>query len=187
MKTKCKIINEKGQVLIEFIMTMSFTLALIFLFVKLAINSTVGSMAHYATFVASRRYLVIDNGGDMGSVLNYAKTMATEEFNKVNLKRYGVKNGVLEFLSPLWNPSRDSKMFVGPFYKFELSFSLFSFIGGNKPLTLLSESFLGKEITRKQCFERICEIFKQRLEFLSVEDLCSTSITSQVTVYDDGC
>lgn len=181
------ILNNKAQVMIEFLLTFSFTLGLVFLFIKLSLNSTSGSMAHYATFVASRRYLVADNGGDLQTVIRYSESLAKEEFDRVQLGKYGIKSKELHFLSPVWNSDRETKLFVGAYFEFKLIFSFFSFVGGNKPLNLVSESFIGKEITRRQCFERLCQIFQLRLPFLSVDQLCASNIYSHTTVYDDGC
>ena len=56
METK----NEKGQSVIEFLMSFTLVVGLLMFFFKMALGYTNGYMVHYATFMASRAYLTND-------------------------------------------------------------------------------------------------------------------------------
>ena len=75
--------KESGQSTIEFLCTFAFVLATIFVFLKIAMNVTNGYLVHYATYMASRAYLVNDNGsnspsGGDGPALSLAKSVFKE-------------------------------------------------------------------------------------------------------------
>ena len=53
-----------------------------------------------------------------------------------------------------------------------------SMIGGKGPLTMVSESFLGREPSRQECIERICSTFSA---------IDGGSCSSHTTIYDNGC
>ena len=56
--------GDTGQSLIEFLICFIFAFGILLLGIKVAFNLTNGYMAHYATYVASRVYLVSDNNSN---------------------------------------------------------------------------------------------------------------------------
>ena len=53
--------NQKGQSTAEFILTFGFVVLIVIVFIQMSLNLTKGYLVHYATFMASRSFLVQDN------------------------------------------------------------------------------------------------------------------------------
>jgi hypothetical protein len=153
-----------GQSTVEFLLTLVFSIAFLFLFVQLAINAGIGYLNHYATFMASRAYLVYDDNNQLvDSTLNQAEDFVRGTVMKqFGLDILGIDNDDIETNTLVNSPANGTK-------KYEY---------------LLSESFLGKEPTRGDCLERICNYtFEQHVGFL-----CNTQVeSSHITVFDNGC
>ncbi len=162
-------------------MTLGFVLGLFFLFIQLAFNMTAGYVVHYATFMASRTYLTHDNSG--GSAYQAAEEEARSVFNSYKLSNFNIDN--LEFVirSPQEGADRYEKFFTGAVSIFSKSLSLIKLIGGDKEVNYLSESFLGKEPTRRSCLERICEIIADKVRY----EQCRNLQNGHHTLFDNGC
>jgi hypothetical protein len=172
-------LNNKGQSTIEFLLTFIFAFAFLLLFLKTAFNITNGFMVHYATFLASRTYLVWDNNSNdsNNSDIN-AATMARETFSTVPLGAiFRDFNGELEFNSP---GGASSKLFTGVYVRFNDMMNMGRLLGGQIELDLISESFLLREPTRTECLERVCSAMRE-MGGGAVD--CSI----HVTLVDNGC
>ena len=164
--------TDQGQSLIEFIMTLSFSLGIVFLFFSIAFNATDGYLAHYATYMASRTYLVVDvnanraNGSD-ASALSEAQRVFAKYLNPTKGKFY-VNNPDMITGFP----------YIGAGFEFKQKFS-FGLIGVKDEMNLNSESYLGREPTRAECAERICHAL------LGAGGACEALV--HYTLYDNGC
>ncbi|MFN8369003.1 MAG: hypothetical protein U0T83_00085 [Bacteriovoracaceae bacterium] len=164
--------NNKGQSTIEFIMTFAFTFGILFLFVKLAINSTTGYLVHYATFLSSRTYLVWENNG---STPNHsaAEQQARMVFRKI--VKQSPEN--LQFNSPEKVSPGFPYEYVGAYYSFSQGITVIPMVGGSQKANLYTESYLGREPTRATCMLRIVELMKT---------MPGTNLKF-ATFFDDGC
>ncbi len=169
-------LDEKGQSLIEFLLSFAFVFGLVLVFLKLSLNYSTGYLVHYATFMASRSFMVIDrnsntpDGSDSES-FNRAKTV----FDRYKLDAFITDfDGTLEANMP---GTTGSPAMVGVWVEYTTNLSGSTLFGGDRELKLRSESFLGKEPTRAECIERICRTF------MDVGADCS----SHVTFADNGC
>lgn len=173
-----KMKNEYGQSTIEFILTFALTLGVVVLLLSATMNYVTGYLVHYATFSASRAYLTYDEAQpDISSAIRSAEDKAKTIFDKFLVKSFGV-SGILSFN----NPGLDNIYeYVGVFYNYKTNLKGTGFIGG-KEIKMLSESFLGKEPTRSDCR---CQT--QQAIGISCNGSFSTSITEDVTLYDNGC
>lgn len=172
--------NNSGQVTIEFIF--SFSIALIFLvfFLYFAFNFTVGYLAHYATYSASRAFLSHDIASrDSRLSMEEAIEHAKREFNNYGVNRFGLKstNGI-QFNLPGQVLAFE---YVGSFFRFIPPFTTEDAEG--KPHDFVSESFLGKEPTRGDC---ICQVLEQ-MDGVTCNNGISPSYDYEITVYDNGC
>lgn len=154
--------KNKGQSTIEFIMTFTVAVGFIFLFLKMALNYTDGFMVHHATFMASRAYLVSDeNRGGPGGVQlddNRAILKARQVFTKYLPEGLvkGVEANMLKENDP---DTTKFHAFVGLWVEYYQRFSM-GFIGGKESIHFVSESFLGREPTRQESREQVCEAIK---------------------------
>jgi len=164
--------TNQGQSLIEFIMTLSFSLGIVFLFFSIAFNATDGYIAHYATFMASRTYLVVDVNANRP---NGSDAIAQSEAQRVFTKYLNPSKGKFYINSP---DSIDGLPYVGAGFEFKQKFS-FGMIGVKDDMNLNSESFLGREPTRAECAERICYAFH------GAGGGCESLV--HFTLYDNGC
>lgn len=151
--------NSKGQSTVEFIMTFSMVFAFFFLFLKMALNYTDGYYVHYATFVASRSYLTVDNdtaATDPATGDSMAFEYAKKVFNKFKIDSFipGF-DGVLKANSP----DQKYTIFTGLYTDYTTAFSL-GIIGGGTRMNMRSESFLGREPSRFEGYEQTCEAIK---------------------------
>ena len=176
MKNKTK--NESGQSTIEFILSFSLGIGFLFSFYKMAILFTNGYLVHYATFQASRSYMVGESGSRQpdGSD-SVATSRANIVFNYYQLSEIvpGFDSG-LQFHDPETNSGNQTNLYVGV----KTRYSDFIFIPGTSKkvfVPMVSESFLGLEPTRGECFSRVCR---------SMEDV-GAQCSFHVTVVDNGC
>lgn len=174
--------NENGQSAIEFILTFAFALGLTFIFISQAVNMTEGYLVHYANFMASRTYLVQERAGDndADASFNFAGNRAREVFDSYSLGDFDI-DAEFQFFKPT-PQGQNSAVFTGTTARFQKRISPLAFVGGTTEVTLLTESFLGKEPTRSTCYEMVCRAITGNRQ------ACLTSDTSiDVTLYDNGC
>lgn len=172
-----KINNEDGQSTIEFILGFTFTIGILFVFISLGLNYGVGYLNHYATFMASRVFLVAENSGfDSNGSYQKGEDQGREIFNSFTLDRFGARNMNLEFNTP---GEANLKAYIGAYTIFERPLSQFQAFGGGINLTLHSESFLGKEPTRIDCALNTCEAMTGN------RNGCSPAL--DITLFDNGC
>ena len=168
--------NNRGQSLIEFLLSFTFVFGLVLVFLKLSLNYTTGYLVHYATFMASRSFMVIDRNsntpeGSDAESLSRAKTV---------FARYNIPVFISTFESELqanMPETVDSSAMIGVWAEYNTSLSATSLFGGSQQLLFRSESFLGKEPTRAECIERICRTFQD----------IGADCSSHVTFADNGC
>lgn len=171
-----KIHNESGQALIEFVLVFSFGIGIMFLFLYLALNFTSGYYAHYATFMASRTFLVHDNSSNrVQSVISGAELAARKVIDRYQLGSFDI-NGEVNILNPL----SSSSAFSGVTYKYEKLLSPYRPIGGSDKAVFFSEAFLGKEPPRIECLNRICQM-------IMGPQGCGSSQNLDITAFDNGC
>ncbi len=167
--------GQKGQSTIEFLSALSFVIAIIFFYVKMALNITNGYLMHYATYMASRAYLVGDDAG--ANAIGFAKNNAIVVYN--GIKQYALpfdQGGTLVFNEP---QTVDKKVFVGAWTSFKQKFSYSAIVGGTALMEYVSESFIGREPTISECIQQACAMIR-----------LSTGISDcgqGTTVIDNGC
>jgi hypothetical protein len=167
--------ENEGQAVIEFLFVLSFSFGLIYLFLQQNISVGKSMAVHYGTFMASRVYLTYDSGAFNTQVSEAAaQELAQKEFSSLDLPGISIRGATLRLNAPGGNIPFE---FVGAFSDFTSRVNSFASIGGDPFVTLRSESFLGREPTRYECFERIKYMIKKLGE--NVEGL--------YTAYDDGC
>lgn len=181
--------NSKGQSTIEFILTITFSIGFLFLFLTLGLNFTTGYIVHYATFMASRTYLVKEVASqDPGSDDNYAMAESKKVFDSYNVKKFqkGLSSSDLEFNKPGGSGKYE---FVGVSVNFKRELSKFSPLGGKQEIDLTSESFIGREPVRIDCLTRICEAMTGGGDGPSLTPTGCTSGVQQMyfTTEDNGC
>ena len=169
--------KEVGQSTIEFLVSFSVIFTILLTFVRIAFNATNGFYAHYAVFNASRAYLVSDennNSVQNGDSSAFEKAKEVYDRFKVEYLIGGTRPELM-----VNNPgSFANKPFIGNYITFKMDFGVSSMIGGKGPITLISESFLGREPSRQECIERICEAFSA---------IDGGGWSSHTTIYDNGC
>jgi hypothetical protein len=170
--------NESGQSTIEFII--SFTLAIGFLisFYKIAMLYTNGYLIHYATFQASRAYMIGETGSNTsGGSDGFAGSQAKKVFDFYKLPDIvpGFESSII-INDPESNTALNKNLYVGLQVKYEDSL-LIPGTAKRVEIPLMSESFLGMEPTRAECFSGIC----------SALGLIGASCTVHTTVTDNGC
>lgn len=173
-----KIKNEQGQSTIEFIFTFIFGVSMILMIFNSSMNYVAGYLTHYATFMASRVYLTADSHliTPNGS-LNGAENRARETFRNYSLSIFDIPDTGFS-INPAGQTSASTYLTVGGVTTFEMEIDALGKIAGQSKLELVSESFLGKEPTRAECYVRVCKAITGR-------ENCS--INDDVTLFDDGC
>lgn len=177
--------REKGQSTVEFLITFAFSFSIMFMFLRLALNYAEGYVVHYATFMASRAFLVHDiNATSPGTSYESANATAASDLAKRVVERvYPELSGdKLTVRLPRDTPGPDRNLFIGTYYDFDQNFTLPFSAGGSKTLNMKSESFLGREPTRDVCLDRICKIFQSSSMGLGISDCREYS-----TLSDNGC
>jgi hypothetical protein len=180
-------LDNKGQSSIEFIISFVFILAFVFMFLRLALNFATGYLAHYATFMASRVFLSQDMAvqstqavigqASGGGGSDSASGLAQREFQKYRLDLVGVDTTSLRFNLPGQNNLYE---YVGAIFELEKPITVLKVIGGESKVKLQSESFIGKEPPRIECYQRTCWAMSQSAE--PCEDA-----SRHLTLYDNGC
>lgn len=178
MSNTKKILNEKGQSSVEFIISFIVVVGFVFMYVKVAMNFTNGYVVHYANFMASRALLVYEgnnntpSGGD-----GAARARALEVWKTYNIESVlGGAAGSLALEQRLPDTS-PNKLFVGTIAEYQDRFTIFGNVGSTEKLSFKTESFLGREPSISECVQRTCEAFKE----LGIE--CGKN----TTVMDNGC
>ena len=171
--------KNKGQSTIEFIATFSFLIGFIFLFFKFSLLYTNGYLVHYATFMASRSYLVFDNNSNNpnGGADNDAGRRAQLVFNDFNINKFipSLKKTSIQIHDPEDGGGSARNLYVGVSFQYQDKFPLPRIGGKSKILSFKSESFLGREPTRSECIDQICKAFGSNCE------------SSHTTLSDNGC
>ena len=176
--------NQGGQSTIEFIIVTAFSIGILVVFIQLAINLTGGYLVHYATYMASRTFLVYESA-EKDIISDYsvkAPNKAREVFDKYQVQLFGAfdSNGELKF--NFWgdgNPQLDY-FFTGVYYRYKRPMSILNYLGGGVYSNMHSESFLGKEPTRGECWKRT----QKAIETLRMP---SNELKAYTTVFDNGC
>lgn len=171
----------RGQATIEFLFSFIMLLGFQLTFITLSLNAVEGFMVHYATFMASRVYLVTDvNSNTADGNDSVGRQRAQEIFKKIwPITRGGHSSGGLAFHNP---GSGTIFEYVGAYYDFEQSFLLYNIFNPIAKTKMRSESFIGREPSKIECLERICQAMKKAAEKGGISN-CS----SHITFYDNGC
>ncbi|MFZ4713091.1 MAG: hypothetical protein ACOYL6_05250 [Bacteriovoracaceae bacterium] len=167
--------------MIEFLVAFIFSVGFLFLFISLGLNFTAGYMGHYATFMASRTYLTGGNDSISSATSDaIAKTRAIDVFNRnYAMKAFGVDVtlSAANFNEPPSGP-KEKYEYVGVKIEFQKNLSMVGFGGGDQKLNLVSESFLGREPTRADCVEQLCQVM----------GVCGENTDNvHITLEDNGC
>jgi len=171
--------NDEGQSLVEFVLVIAFALGITFLFVSQTFNVTRGYLLHYVNYMGSRIYLVKDRGS-ITVAQNYQEAEGTvrsywQEFDLAGQFNINAECEFHNYLS-------GNGLFTGTTCAIEESISLFPIIGGGDKAKLVTESFLGKEPVRANCYQMTCQAIA------GSRGACRGLIqTSDITVYDNGC
>lgn len=170
--------NDDGQSAVEFILTFAFAIGVTFLFVNQTLNMTDGYLVHYANFMSSRTYLVQESGIDgTDQNLRVAEQEATGVFRSYPLERFGI-----QATFKVNSPDTFSTLFSGTIVEFSKKLSSTPFLGGGDSAIFYSESFLGKEPTRFDCYRMMCAAIT------GSSQACRGKVdTSSITLYDNGC
>ena len=113
--------NRHGQSTIEFLIVSVFSMGILALFVQLAINLTGGYLVHYATYMASRTFMVYDEANADRRV-DYIKStnVAQKIFDTYEVKLFGVYDSQAKLEFNLSDTDRSKRLF---FYRGPLSLS----------------------------------------------------------------
>lgn len=168
--------KERGQSTIEFLISFVFVLGFLFLFLRLSIVYTNGYLLHYATYTASRAYMVVDNGslqenGSDGAAFTKAKTVFDKIINTGQLSGTTLKDNSVD-------ADNMNKLLVGVYADMTEYFMVPGVTGSRKDLNLKSESFLGREPTRGECIQSLCRV---------IRGITGVSCTAMTTLDDNGC
>lgn len=176
---------NQGQSSIEFIIVFGVSLSFFTLFLSLGINITLGYLVHHAVFEASRVYLVADGAtGDSSQdqryaedrVLNNLKAYKNTGWPKVfqhSIFQMKAEDGFeFQFNRPGNVPTPE---YIGVYFRYKRRLVDYGLILQNQVVDYISESFLGKEPVRSDCYEQICETMRGACE------------DGEVTVFDNGC
>lgn len=169
--------SEDGQSTIEFLMSFTFVFVLLLMCVNFAISSVNGYLVHYATFMASRTYLVFDNNSPSPDGADALAFNAAEaEYQRYPLDLFlGSESTSLKVNHPGYG---GKTIYIGLYSEFKQNFAIPGMFGGSDKLNLKSESFLGREPTRATCVERICK---------AMSDVGGACGDLNTTYFDNGC
>ncbi len=169
--------EENGQSLMEFIMTFAFVIMFVGVFARFALNITNGFIVHYVTYQSSRAFLVHDNNSlEIETTDNAAKAKALEVFESY-LPDF--PKSQIEVRVPQAGETAKN-LFTGVVAKFEQPFALAA-MGGDTPLKLVSESFLGRIPTIYYCIERACKAIT------TISGDGPSDCDGNTTIMDNGC
>ncbi|MBC96175.1 MAG: hypothetical protein CME63_00350 [Halobacteriovoraceae bacterium] len=172
--------NENGQSTIEFLITLTVALGLLFSFFKMAIIYTNGYFVHYVVYQASRAYMVGERHSNSPEGSDgEAQSIAQSVFDSYNLS--GIISGFdgdLEVEDPISNGTPSTNLFVGVRTNFTQKL-LIPGSGSTIDIDMQSESYLGLEPTRAECFFSTCD---------AIRDIgMGTRCNKNTTVADNGC
>ena len=174
--------NQNGQTTIEFLLSIGLAFGVLFMFIQISSNYVRGYLVHYATFMASRTFLVYENHNLSDSTTpDTARENAQNVFNSFKLNRFGLSNDNLQV--NLRETSEILSPFVGLFSEFRVPGLSFFGMGMKNPIDLKSESFLGRIPMRAECLQNTCET----IEDLSGQIDCNNGSLKWATFYDNGC
>lgn len=168
--------DEEGQAAIEFILVFAFALGITFLFIHMALNFTVGYLAHYANFMASRTYLTYDaSSNNPSSNFTAARNKAEKTLQQYHLDAFEVPLDTFK----VWQTQDNAPnaAFVGTTLNFSKVLSPLKMVGGKEKALFVTESFLGKEPLRITCWERVCNAVGKS----------NCDMMMEVTLFDNGC
>lgn len=172
----CK--NTKGQATIEFILSFIIALGFLLAFYKIALLFTNGYLVHYATFQASRAYMVAEsNANEPGPSDDFGLVQAKKVFDYYNLP--GLVPGFdseIQFNEPQANLGNETNLYVGAKVRYA-SDLLVPVAGARIDIPMATESFLGMEPNRAECFSEICAAFADM----------GAACQHHTTVTDNGC
>ncbi len=178
LRQQQSIMNSRGQSTIEFLATFSFSLLFVFLFFKMALNFTNSYLVQFATFQASRAYLVYDTGLAVEQDVNFSQSV----FNKyTNLISGAFKTAPSFGIREAGSANNEKALYIGAYSEYTDIFSFSDTMGGKKDVTFKSESYIGKEPGRSACKLNICEISMSG----DLKSFCEDKV--YVTHYDNGC
>jgi hypothetical protein len=172
--------NDRGQSTIEFIITFAFGVSLILMVFFSALGHVKGYLLHYATFMASRTYLVAESySGTISQTESW--TQVAEQKSRETFSQYMLDAAIdpdpqFYINAPTGNASE--ALTVGAFSLLSLRIDALGKVAGQTKLELSSESYLGKEPTRAHCANRAC---------VGVTGQTTCDQTMDVTLYDNGC
>lgn len=171
--------NEEGQSTIEFLFSFTIALGFVFSFLRISVAYTNGYLVHYVTYLTSRAYMVgeRDSNNPNGSD-NEAKTNAQKVFDSYNIG--GIVNGFEsspEFEDPVSNSGKNN-LYVGVRVEYEEAITIPGTTAKIR-FPFISESYLGLEPTRAECWQRICDA----MSTVGVGSGCK----KHSTVADNGC
>lgn len=171
--------REEGQSTIEFLLSLMFVFGILFFFLKVAINMTNGYFIHYATFMASRAYLVFDNNSNTPETVDGAAGNKAKEVFQRYVPQASSGEVSINFIINLPGTSGILAPYVGIGTQFQQSFSYSNLVGGRDKINFTSESFIGREPSRSDCLKRIYDAI----------DLAGwgASENLHITYYDNGC
>ena len=176
--------KRRGQSTVEFLMVFVFSIGILVAFIQLAINLTGGYFVHYATYMAARTFLVYDTARSNDIVGDYGQSApdkAREVFSLYQVKSFGVRDSKSELKFNYHDDnSQLDYFFTGAYYYYTQPMSIFSYFGGGVDSEMYSESFLGKEPTRGECWART----KEAMKALGIP---SDTLKRYTTVFDNGC
>ncbi len=172
--------NNKGQSTIEFLFSFILMVGIFTIFLRVGINSGLGYLTHYATFMASRVFLVYDTNSNVPSGSDIRAAIE----GKTEFEKFMKVKGKLDFNKPMSLKSPSHALYVGAIYESKTKLSMFGMLGGKVILNLRSESFLGKEPTRADCLSRVCAALAITL---GIQVCDSSEYQDHVTAFDNGC
>ena len=144
--------KQSGQSVIEFLLTFTIVIGILFFYFRMSLGFTNGYMVHYATFMASRSYLTADSR-DTTNPDAKALQKAQLVFKKILPEAL-----IIGFDGVLGANEADVvafKVFTGVYANFSTKYSV-GIVGGSTPVPHRSESFLGREPTRLESTEQTC-------------------------------
>lgn len=195
-----KRMKEDGQSTIEFILTFTFGLGIVFLFINVAVNYSAGYLVHYATFMASRTYLTVEaHTFSEGASETVAREEARKTFARFRMQALGVDasrvkpSGSAEigfhinpYFPPVTSSGQRDAVYIGAYSVFERPVSFFRLIAGGEIAKYVSESFLGKEPTRSSCRIQTCKAIT--LGLTGRPAACDDDVSqNDFTLFDNGC
>lgn len=165
-------VDQKGQSVIEFLLTFTIVIGMLFFYFKMSLGFTNGYMVHYATFMASRSFLTSDSWDSNPDGKAFQK--AQNVFKR--LLPEGLINGFNGELKANDPDTVAFKVFTGVYADFNAAFSV-GIVGGRTPIFHRSESFLGREPTRLESTEQTCR---------AISRITKNGCETLVTLDDNG-